>query len=93
MSIKEIIKKSEEDFDKLFVVHCSDGDILGTDKQNEPRKAKQFLKSSQLSLLEEVKKIIEHKKRLRFFTPDKESRQMGYNQALDDLLKDLEIEK
>lgn len=47
---QEIIKE----FDKKFVVHCSDGDILGKDSKNEVRKAKSFLISTVIKQYEEV---------------------------------------
>ena len=36
-------EKILEEFDKKFVIHCSDGDILGKDGKNEVIRAKLFL--------------------------------------------------
>ena len=59
MNIQEFIKAKIKEFDKQFVVHCSDGDILGTDKSNEVRKAKHFLSQSLIEYNEKIKDMIE----------------------------------
>ncbi len=49
--LTHIIDEGAVLFDKKFVEHCSDGDILGKDVPNEVSKAKSFLASRQLALL------------------------------------------
>ncbi len=45
--------KWELEFDKEFVVHCSDGDILGKDTENEVKKAKSFIRQTIASEIKE----------------------------------------
>ena len=110
-NIQQHIEDNEKKFDENFFptlknlhgddyIHkrmCCGGDFC--DGHEDDRKdLKLFLHSSQLSLLEEVKKIIEGKK-MKF---DPETTQDifidptavdGYNQAIEDILKDLTIKE
>lgn len=91
-NIQQHIEENENKFDEEFYegarnsVHCKKHEIYAT-----PYEIKQFLHSSQLSLLEEVKKIIDGKK-MEF---DPETAQDiftdptavdGYNQALQEVI-------
>jgi hypothetical protein len=54
MTLHDIIQKNMEEFEKKFVEHCSDGNILGKDSPNEVKKAKSFILSSQLSIIQAI---------------------------------------
>jgi len=54
MHLPTELKKIDEAFDKRFVVHCSDGDILGKDAFNEVQKAKSFIHTVLLTLVMRV---------------------------------------
>jgi len=85
MNIQEFIKAKIKEFDKQFIVHCSDGDILGTDKSNEVRKAKHFISQSLLEYNEKIKEKIEE-----LLVPDEITSESNprwvYNKAKKDII-------
>ena len=52
MSLQNLLDKTKEEFEKKYVIHCSDGDIL--DGMVDANKVKKFITNSQLAVIEEV---------------------------------------
>ena len=90
MNIQEFIKAKEEEFDEKFPP-ARDGDYT---KHPLPH-IKHFLSQSLLEYNEKIKEMCKDKKKrknsIKFFGGNGYYNQQGYNQALDDIITNLNI--
>jgi len=87
-NLKNFIEEGEKEFDRKFVVHCSDGDLLGKDDDGgkEVKRCKNFISSRQISLIKMIVEMVESEKRDQYdfgIQDPAYAEQEGFNQALD----------